>query len=102
MSAAHRVTFSVGEGTARVTMQPCPHAATDPTRPCWPHDDTGTPMPAPQADCTYESWIDAVGLECFTEATFDAPIVVASFSDDGPLFNAIVPDPATWTALSRQ
>ena len=83
----HRVTFTVGPDGCGVRMLGCPFDDSDTARPCWPHDESGAPMPAPQSDCTYESWVEAVGLECFAESEFDASVVVAEFSDDGPVFD---------------
>lgn len=82
----HRVQFTVEGCTGTfVKAFPCPYPHDDQTRPCWPHDDDGEPMDAPQPDCTWVGWVEAVGMECMGTFEFEAP-VVAEWVGDSPLF----------------
>ncbi len=56
----HTATIDIDNGYLSLSIQ-CPFAPTDESRPCWPWDDEADPpekLPAPQPDCTWDSWCE--------------------------------------------
>jgi hypothetical protein len=61
----------------------CPYDKTDETRPCWPHEEDGSLIPAPQADCNYIEWNDNQAIEETLHGERTFPVSVYVVWDDG-------------------
>ncbi len=56
--ARHRYFATIDDGALTFRIE-CGYAKDDETRPCWPHDESGTVRdPAPQDICTYVDWAE--------------------------------------------
>jgi hypothetical protein len=56
---------------------------TDETRPCWPHEEDGSLMPAPQPACNYQEWNENQSLEETIHGQVSIPLNVEVKWDSG-------------------
>jgi len=93
-----RIDFDRGWPTA---LMVCPYDATDPDRPCRPHDEDGEPS-VPGDFCNWEAWFSEGGLDCVGSGSVDMPVARAEWDADGFIFHlaalaAPVPVTEGWT-----
>jgi hypothetical protein len=93
----HEVVFTINAEWGMSTRMICHREAGDPTRPCWPQHEDGTPFAADHVgafDCTYKDWWENMDDLPFEgpDITFALPVTKATWGRDGDHFTFALGD----------
>lgn len=91
---AHKLTLNIDDGGETWTLS-CPYNRTDVSRPCWPHNEDGTPSTSTSVNnfiCTWVTWFDECGTDVVTSLPETSWPVTVEWVGDGPQFFAGEPE----------